>query len=249
MKRFISLLLALTLVLSILALVSCKGDDNDNDNNTVKTLAGKTPAELYELSKEKLDSATKYSVHTTQLITISGKTVNQTITNKVDIDNSYVEMYNDTTTDANMKVWYVDGIMYMDTSLGKSKCEYSKEQYIEDYIEDNPSESTFLDIPESWFSGVKFEKENEVWVLNLVISASKYNELLDNINLDGSITGDVVYKVYFDTDGNINKITTSFDMNVSGTLAHCDQTSYVTFDDVTVTAPADADSYQLTTMP
>lgn len=249
MKRIISLLLALTLVLSMLALVSCKGGDNDNDNNTVETLAGKTPRELYEFYKEQLAVATKYYVSTAQVITVSDVTANQTIINKLDGDNCYVEMHNDTTTAANMKIWYVDGIMYMDTSLGKSKCEYTKEQYLADYMDDDPSENTLLNIPESWFRDVKFEKENETWVLNFVISASKYNELFDNINIGGSINGNVVYKVYFDTNGNMNKVTTSFDMTVSGSSAHCDQVSLITFDDVTITAPSDADSYQLTTMP
>ena len=249
MKRIISLLLALTLVLSMLALVSCKGSNNDNDGNTVEALAGKTPRELYELSKEKLAATAKYSIISEQVITVSDVTVNQTVTRKLDGDNCYFETYNDTATDANMKIWYVDGIMYMDTSQGKSKCEYTKEQYMEDYMEEDPSESTLLDIPESWFVDVKFEKEGESWVLNLVISAAKYNELLANTNLGSTINGDVVYKVYFDTDGNMGKITTSFDMTVSGSDAHCDQVSFVTFDDFTVTAPDGAENYQLTAMP
>ncbi len=253
MKRILSLLLALTLAFSVFALVSCnKGGDDDSGNagaGKIETLAGKTPEELYEVSKTKLAEATSYSVSTTQVITMEGITMNQTAISKVDGDNSYVEMTNDTTPITNMKVWYVDGMMYMDTYSGKSKCEYSKEQYMEEYMGADPSESTLLDIPESWFTDVKFEKEGESWVLNFVISAAKYNELLDNLSLNGTISGDVVYKLYFDNNGNMTKLTTAFDMVVSGFTAHCDQVSYITVESVNVTVPADADSYQLTTMP
>lgn len=242
MRRIITLLLALVLVFSILTLVSCKKDENGNDNG-IETLAGKTPKQLYEISKEKLDDAKEYSITTTQLITMSAITMNQTIVNKVNGNNAYVETTNDSAPELNTKAWYVDGIMYQNLYTGKFKREYDKEKFMEEYMDNDPSEDTFLDIPDSWFKNVRFKKDGDIWTLNFVIDAAKYNELLDNLLLDGNITGDVIYKLYFDGEGNIDKLTTSFDMTIDGVSTHCYQISKITLGSVTVTAPSDTESY------
>jgi len=251
MKKIISLALTLVLMFSVFALVSCNGGDNTDDTlnaQTAETLAGKTPEQLYEASQEKLKEATEYSITTTQVITMSGMTMNQTVINKISGDNCYVKMTNDTTPMTNMEVWYVNGMMYMNLYNGKIKGEYDKEQYMQEYMGKDPSESTLLDIPESWYKDIQFKKDGDAWMLEFVISAEKYNELFENIDLGGSIAGDVVYKLYFDTEGNMDKLTTSFDMTVQGVSAHCDQVSNIVVENVTVTAPADADSYQTTTL-
>lgn len=254
MKKIISLLLALTLVFSLLALTSCKKGDDDDNSNTVATLAGKTPEQLYELSKTKLKEATSYSVNASQVITMQldgeDMTMNQTVISTVNGDNSYSKVTSDEMGELlNMEVWYVDGMLYSSMTGAKVKAPIDKDTYMEEYMGTDPKEDTLLDIPTSWFADVKFEKEGDKWVLNFLISGEKYNEMFDNLDLGGDIVGDVVYKIYFDADGNIEKMITTFDMTTMGVKAHCDSVAYITIGNVTVNPPADADSYILTTMP
>ena len=255
MKKIISLLLALTLAFSMLALVSCNSSDDDSNGGgkTVEKLAGKTPEELYELSRTKLAAATSYSVDSQQVITMSSAgesmTMNQTVVTKVNGNDSYMKSNNDTESSANMEVWYVDGMIYSSMLGMKIKAEMDKDAYMEEYMGTDPSETTLLDIPESWFENIKFEKEGDKWVLKFVVSGAKYTEVFENVGLGGEITGDVIYKLYFDGEGNIEKMSTVFDMTMMGIQAHCDSVSYIKLENVTITPPADADSYQLTTMP
>ena len=245
MKKIISLLLALTLAFSILSLVSCKGGEDGNTTETAKTLGGKTPKELYDVLKANLSNATDYSITSNQIISADGFEMNQTIIMKLDGDNGYVEIIDESDSGANVLVWYVDGMLYANYSGQKVKCAYDKEKYMETYMGSNPSESTLLDIPDSFFSDTEFEKEGECWVVKFVLVADKYNQLLDLFNVEGTVVGNVTYKLHFNTDGSINKLTTAFDMNVDGVMAHCDEVSYIALDNVTITAPQDADSYQL----
>lgn len=248
MKKIISLILAAVLTLSTLALVSCNKEDSDN-TETLDTLAEKTPEELYEITRSALSNATKCSVDTTQVIVIESEndsmTVSSEIISKVDGDNVYTKMSNDADPDSIMEIWYVDGMAYVSNESGKMKTEISKEEFLERYTNGSPSESTLLDIPESWFGDIKFEKMGESWVLSFIVSAERYNETFDSLNIEGTITGTVVYKVFFDSKGNVEKATTSFDMLIGGVTAHCDSVSEITLENVTVTAPADASSYML----
>ena len=237
------------------------GNDNGNDNNggnnngtgniTAETLAGKTPEQLYELSQTKLAEATSYSINATQVITMvygsEEMAINQTVISTVNGDNTYSKVYSDMGL-MDMEVWYVDGMLYSSMGGTKVKAPMDKDAFMEEYMGTDASEETLLDIPTSWFSNVKFEKEDTKWVLNFVISGDKYNEMFDNIDLGGEIVGDVIYKLYFDDDGNIEKMVTIFDMSIEGVNAHCDSVSYITIGNVTVTPPADADSYTLTTL-
>ncbi len=246
MKKIISLLLAL--VLSTLVLVSC----GDSDNG-VATLDGKTPEELYELSQQSLAAATSYTVNATQVITMSAggqsMTINQVVISEINGDEAHLKATNDMESSMNMEVWYVDGIVYSSMFGIKAKAEVDKEAFMEEYMDKDPSESTLLDIPESWYKNIKFQKTGDDWYIKFVISGEKYTEYFAEAGLGGTITGDVTHKVFFDDDGNLEKITTSFDLDMQGISAHCDSISTVTIGNVTITAPADADSYQAVDIP
>ena len=248
MKRILTFLLCIALAVSMLGLVSC----SDEDAKTVEKLDGKTPEELYEFSQQKLKEAKAYHVLSTQDIVISATvngetesmTMKQTVESKINGDNSYVKTSNSEESSASMEAWYVDGVVYTTVAGAKIKKEISKDKYMQQYMGTDPSESTLLDIPESWFKDIKFEKEENSWVINFTVSGEKYTEAFGNIGLDSaSINGDVSYKIYFDKNGNIEKLAASFDMQVYGASAHCDSISTITIGDVEVTAPEDADSY------
>ena len=242
------------MLFSVFALVSCNSsDDDDGSKKTVEKLAGKTPEELYELSRTKLAEATSYSVDSTQVITMTAgtesMTMNQSVISKIDGNNSYIKTNNDMESLANIEVWYIDGMLYGSLYGQKIKAEMDKEAFMQEYMDTDPSESTLLDIPESWFENIKFEKDGDSWVLKFVVSGAKYTEVFENVGFGGEISGNVKYNLYFDNEGNIQKMTTVFDMTMDGIQAHCDSVSYITIEQVTITPPEDADSYQLTVMP
>jgi hypothetical protein len=125
---------------------------------------------------------------------------------------------------------------------------------MEQYMNADPSESTLLDIPKSWFEDVRFKEIDGEYKIEFDISGEKYNELLENLGLDiVQVDGNVKYSVYFDDDGNLTHIITEFDMDSSAmganVDAHCVSTSIIKLKNVTVTAPEDADSYQLVANP
>ncbi len=252
MKKLLALLLAMTLIFSMFVLASCgnkdKDDDkNDGDDSTMETLAGKTPEELYETAKEKLSAATSFIITAEQeiVMTYEGEsmTMNQTVISKRQGDNEYVKSYNDMSPAANMEVWYVDGMLYANTSSGKIKTELDKEQFMQQYMSKDPSESTLLDIPESWFEDMKFEAKDDRWVLKFSISEEKYEEMLTKIGNPVDVVDDVQYEIIFDDDGNLEEIITLFNMEIYGVSASAVSTSTVSYEQFTITPPADADSY------
>ncbi len=250
MKKILLILLALTLAFSSLGLVSC--DKEEDGANFVATLNGKTPKELYELSRGILQEATSYSVTASQVITMTANgqklTMNQTAISKLNGDNSYMKMTNDFVSDANMEAWYVDGIVYSSMAGVKAKAEITKEEYMQNYMNTDPSETTLLDIPESWFKDIKFKEEKDGWSLNFVVDGTKYTELFGNLGLNASVSGNVKYTLFFDEDGNVEKLNSVFDANVSGVKAHYVTESIIKIEPVTITPPADADSYQSVTL-
>ena len=249
MKKILSLILVMILAFSVIALAACQ----PADDGTIDTLAGKTPEELYQLSQEKLREATSYSVYSAQVITMTyggqSMVMNQTVNSKVNGDNTYSKVENDTSPANNMEAWYIDGTVYGITQGMKIKSNITKEEYMEKYMGTDPSESTLLDIPQSWFENIVFEKEGDGWALNFVVSGEKYTQVFKNIGLQGAtISGDVNYKMIFTADGELVKLVTSFDMLVQGVTAHCDSISEITIGAVTVTAPENPDSFQYVTL-
>ena len=247
MKKIFTLLLCVALLTSMLSLVSCRQDIDDGPKYS-ETLNGQTPEQLYEFSQDKLKQATSYSVITTQVIEMTygeeSYTMNQTVESKINGDNTYNKSNNDMAPSAAFEAWYVDGICYSNMYGYKYKAAISKAEYMEEYMNVDPSESTLLDIPESWFENVKFERVGKDNILRFVVSGERYTELFGNVGLGSvSIVGDVDYCIYFDDDGNLNKLVSTFDMLVQGVTAHCESVSIITIGDVVVTAPADAASY------
>ena len=227
--------------------------DNDGDEVTDE-LAGMTPDELYEFCRAQLQTATSYYVENEQLITISyqgeSMTATQTVVNKLNGDNIYVNIDSEMDSSVNMETWYIDGMMYVNMGGRKMKAVIDMDAFKEQYLGTSATESALIDIPESWFNDIQFEKEDEKWALVFVVSGQKYNEVYENTGLDVvDIVGDVTYKIYFNELGEILGAFTSFDMEMDGLDGydvHCDTYSDITIGEYEITPPADADNYQLT---
>lgn len=241
MKKLFSLLLMLTLLFSTLSFVSCTEAEKE-------TLAGKTPEELYEECLEKVSIAKEYSTEVSQTITFDDKdlqTQKQTMYQKFNGTDGYAKLESKTAPEINFESWYVDGISYVSVEGYKIKGRIDKEEFIRQYLNADPGEGMLLDVPKSYFEGIKFEKEKGDWVLKFLLSKDKFNDVFENMGLGAvDITDDIEYNVYFDDDGNIQKIITEFDMKANGYTAHCYSEAKVTLENVTITPPEDADSYQ-----
>ena len=273
MKKIFALLLTVVLAFSLVFMTSCSGEGaTENGTTGLETLAGKTPEQLYDASVEALAMAGSFEVTTESEIimemNVSGIQVDvitkQWATSKINGDDSYMKsgststmMYQDQIVpmgDLNpMEVWHVDGICYAISNEGKIKGELDKEKFMQDYMGKDPQESTLLNLPESWFNDIKFEAAEEgTYVLNMSVSGEEYTEyfgnVFDGLGYDFTIGDDVIYKIYFDSEGNLTKYTAEFTMSyvingVAGT-ADCTSVSYVDIKDVAIEAPENADSFQ-----
>jgi len=271
MKRIFAMLLSVVLVFSLAFMTSCGDDGNDGADGSLERLAGKTPEELYDASAAALAMAGSYEVISENDIvmdmSVSGQEVfvvmKQSATSKINGEDTYMKSTSTSemitmgqTTPlgdvAPMEVWYIDGICYSYMMGVKAKAAVDKEQFAQKYMGKDPKESTLLDLPESWFEDIKFDLADDGYVLNMVVSGEEYTQFIGNVyeelGYDLAIDGDVDYKIFFDKDGNLTKITADFNMiyNIQGTsgTAKCNSVSKVSLKDVTVEAPANADEFQ-----
>ena len=249
MKKIASFILAVILAFSALTLVSCGGDDSSN-GDVLDKLAGKAPDELYEITKTALKSASKYSISSTQVTIVDPDNdawaFETNVIGAYDGEKVYAKMTNDQDPDDTMEIWYVDGMAYVSREDGKTKSEISKTEFTSLYTRGLPTENALLDIPKSWFDGLKFERyEEEDWMVTVTVSAQQYIEEFGAPETDGTMTGDVVYKILFDGEGNVKSVCTSFDMKIGAIDAHCDIISEIVLNNVSVSAPEDASSYVL----
>lgn len=247
MKKYLALILCLVMCLSMV-LVGC---DKEEAAKELQELAGKTPEELYNASLEALKEAGSFSCETTQKIEMTygdqTMTMNQTVISKQNGYDMYMKSTNDTAPSAEMEVTYVDGVYYLNQAGRKTKQEISHEQ-MDDLYESlygsSMAESTLLNIPADWFNDITFKQDGSYYTLTFMVSGEKYTELMGNAGIAGaSFEEDVQYVVYFTTDGTLEKVVTTFDFEIMGVEAHCVSTGLVVIGDVTITAPADADTY------
>ena len=270
MKKLLSLLLVLILALGVL--VACDstetGGNDDKDTSDggstdggetdggkteegLKELAGKTPEELYAETLEKLASYTLFKSETTQDIALSieGQTFEmvQTVTSVLDGKNSYFRSYakNIDGSEIVNEGYYVDGMLYNATN--KLVVELPYEDYVRDYLGGEEGESLLLNIPESWFSDIRFVEKDGLYSLVFTISGDKYEEFFTKSGLTETADeiSDVTYSVNFDKDGELVDIVTEFSMNVMGADATVYSKSEIILEGVAkVEKPADADSYR-----
>ena len=257
MKKFLALLMCAVMLCSCFMLTACedveeeikdKIADETDENGDLKTLGGKTPEQLYTDASSLLKNATNFTLTAKQDITMEmqgEKTeMKQTVVQKIDGDNSYYKTSG--VEGAESEGWYVDGVIYTVMGGVKAKATLSKKDYYEKFLGSSEEESKIFDIPESWFKDIVIKQEGAEYYIQFSVSGEEYSKLLEKADLGANIGENVEYKVYFDKDGKILRMTTDFDMNVQGIKASTHTESI--FSDVgttkAVTAPADADSYQ-----
>ena len=252
MKRTLAFILCLLLCLSVCLAGCSEGNQESGDNGIIK-VAGKTPEELYAEALAELKTATSFEAITTQKIVMKAEgqteTMNQTAISRQNGYDVYFKTENDMTPQAEMEVTYVGGVYYLKQNGQKYKMSISHDEMDElisqMYGGSSAAEQTLLSIPEEWFKDVAFEKDGSSYTMTIKVAAEKYTELIGNMGISGAtFTSDVEYKVYFDANGNLQKTTATFTFDVYGVQCDCVSTSVITIANITISAPADADSYQ-----
>lgn len=260
MKKLVVLLFCLVLVFSTVILTACDDvvswingggettDGGDEGEINPKKLNGKTPEQVYARAQQVLAESTTYECVTDQVITISADdetmTMNQSVLIRVNGNNSYLKTENDLSPAAEYESWYVDNVCYVFMSGYKYKMEISLEEYTQEYMGGDSTESTLLQIPEDSFADTIFEQDGDYYVIRFEFDEEVYNEILANMGLgEADIIGDVEYSVYFDAEGNLVKMHTDFSMDYMGYTAVCTSVTEFTLTDVVITAPDDADSF------
>ena len=249
MKKLLSALLSVIMIVSLLALTSCGG----GDGNQVETLNGKTPEEVYQASLETAKNLTSFSMTADQVITMTmgeeKMEMTQTVISKLDGHNSYSKIAN--SMGGSAETWYVDDVLYTVSGNQKIKVNIAWEDYVAEYMpEGATAENAIMNVPEDWFvDGMKFNKVDDGrYCLNFDVDSEKVIDYMSESfgSMFGAINavGNFKYEMYFDENGNFSECNISAELEMEGVTATIVSSSKITdINSTTVTAPTDADSF------
>ncbi len=262
MKKISAIILVLVMAVSVFSFSSCgllgggntfgngdSAENNEEQRELVSTLNGQGPEEIYSSALTKTKSLFNFEFDTTQKITMgvfgSEITTTQYVTAKFDGTNIYIKVSNDMVPGANMEVWFVDGVCYAIGEGHKVYTTISEEEFENDFLAEGSFdiEEALMNVPKDWFKDLQFVKEGEhSFYLDFEMDASDYMEYMGGTELggmlEGSVNVDVSYKVYFDGEGNLGNIVTSFIMDMAGIREEVESISVVkNIGTTTVTAP------------
>ena len=253
MKKILSIILALTTILSTLHLISC---GKAKDGETLERLATKTPYELYTAERASIGKANHYTITTTKVITQStamgGGVSTETTLTKLGGDNAYAKITNSKSPSATTEAWFIaeEGLTYASTSEDKTRYSDSLSGFTKNYLNRNASDLIMLNVGEEVFEEKKFERSGDYWVVSFVLTDEAYQNFIINVFTTGIFDisslpeGDVTYKIYFTDSGKLAKTVTSYDVSSMSGGSHCEITTEINLSDVSVTPPADASSYE-----
>ena len=255
------------------------GDDTEadsGDEDILETLNDQTPFEVYSSFGAKLEAVTGNCTVTSSSRTVTTMVVmNQNIDAVTDISmvvktngkNSYSKSTTSTSASgANvetvMETWYVDGVIYTTDGTQKLKLEITEEEARELVYGDAAGESSIMDIPESWFEGVCFERQKDgTFVMKINMSGDRMEEAIDRLGLATEVgleISDIKYEYKLDKTGMMLGCEAKYTMEMSdasenslysGSAEGTISTTYSNMGTTEeITAPADADTYTVVTL-
>lgn len=252
-------------------------DDVKNEEEAVlEKLNNQTPFEVYSSFGTKLEAVTGNCTVTSSSKTVSTMVImNQSIDAVTDISmvvktngkNQYSKSVNTTTASgANveivMETWYVDGVIYTTDGANKLKLEVTEEEARELVYGDAAGENSIMDIPESWFEGVCFERQKDGnFVMKIDMSGDRMEEAIDRLGISKGIgleISDIKYEYKLDKTGMLLGCEAKYTMEMaeddSSSLGSMKSEGVIstTYSDMGTTeeikAPADADTYTVVTL-
>ena len=255
-----------------------KGEDESSSKNdkVVEQLNGMTPYEVYsEFSEKLVQLSSNCTIVATSnvdsVISVSGQafvsTTDIEMIGKTCGDNSYSKTTTVTSVSGNtvttvMETWYVDGVLYMINDMGDGNVQRLKMVITKEqantvvYGDKKEGEGSIIDIPESWFNDVSFEKQKDGnYIMNIDMSGSRMAQAIQRL---GIATGeldisDIHYAFKVDKEGMILSSTGDYTMslggeeggaNYSASAVGAMETKYSDFGTTKdIEVPEDADSY------
>ena len=267
MKKILALMLCFVMIFSLCALTSCMddgdeatsttgsseqtpGSGNGDNRPTVDTLGGMTAEEAYAAALAQLAEFNNFTMVTTQDITMTvtgyGEMVmNQTVVTKMAGSNVYIKTENDMEPTAEMECWFVNDWFYAISQGVSFKANITYAEFMEKYGPDASADSMLIGFPAEWFKDIKFYVDGDSYYIELVMSSEEYLNYVDNTTgMDISSADDIVYKVYFDAEGNLGDVITEFDFTANGVVCSVMSVSVISDVDTTeIAAPANGDSF------
>ena len=268
MKLFKRLSLFLVLVLVTLAssvmLSACGGSDDDTE--TVATLNGKTPIEVYRAAEEKLDNVSNAKISGDAKIKIEISGSGMSLTESMDMTilsekngesihtkmeataNGYAE------TEMLEEEWFVNGMLYTyskeGTDLSKTKESMTYDEYVNS--DSGSGDDDFLiEFEDEVLENAKFTKSGGKYHINVTLTGDEVNDLTSDMidSIAGGFEFDkVVYKLSFNKDGDLVGMTISFSgsMTAEGATMSMEITIKlaITYGNVgVINPPADSSTY------
>lgn len=280
------LLLVLSLALTLSCFVGCDmvdiniGDIGKPEEESLpvslEKIDNKTPYEVYSSFGESIENmADNYAVSSTYETKIESlasgiksETSNILYTDTViHGDNAYMKVKivsksENTDITSTYELFYVDGILYLNSEDSKIKLKADKETVktvmdINKYVSTN----TITELPKDWFDGVKFEYQNDgSYMMKLNINSDRTADAIKKFNIPitvGSDINNIEYSCNVDKSGNPMRFdlfaSMSISMGENGTdgtesitntktcHATCEYSSFGSTNEITL--PTDADSY------
>ena len=245
----------LAIVLLILSLASCNIDtqeeqrdsdptDSEEQSGNIDAATTKSPLEMYRAAEELLKSLTNYEMSmVSQSHVTYGSSVMDSKTETLykvygdDVYYSYAE--NGETVSQR---WFVDGYLYRSDAISKERVEMSVEEHKKNL--GTPSDGNLLlALEDSMFEGLSVQKDEDLYVLNIELSAENYKKYVG-----ADIIEPASYVIYFDANETLVRMHMKAKQSVYGMfLVEGSTDIYLKNVGTTesISAPDDAEDYRV----
>ena len=272
MTRKLALLLVMALLIStcLFTLSACDDDDDDDGDEIeiVDTLNGKTPLEIYREAETKLESASNAEMSGVADISVKisgdGISVNQsmdmTMLSQINGETMYTKITQESSGVAGSNMiqesWLVGGMFYERIEDEEENYKVKTPMTYDEYIEaDGDDSEYFIDITSGLLDNAKFKKDGNNYYLDLKLTGEQIQQYAGDLvsSFGNGMAFDTLnYRMCFDQNGDLKGFNISFGGSATeeGMTMEMEMTMRV---DVkygtvgTITAPADAGSYELET--
>ncbi len=252
-KRFLALILAIITVFSLSACntaetadepeTSISDTDAPSEDAEITALAGKTPLEAYRAAEEYVAAMDNYELAMTyeSNVEYNGTTMKSSTESIYRVNDNQLYYYYGVDGDTVSEHWCTDNFFYQNSSIAKQKLEMTFEEYKKN--RGVPTDGGVLvELKDSYFEGVVFEKKDGEYTLSFEISVEDYAEYSGV-----TLTKPAPYVVHFDENANpIGMYMNTTQLVYGMFLVNGDMNIYIKNVGTTadIAAPDDADDYQ-----
>lgn len=237
-------------------------EDSDTGVLRYETLNGMTPWQLYYQERSRINVASNFTVVADEEMFVhllqNGETFDYddkqtTVKKYVGNDFSMVSQNADSVNQLNCQ--YVGGMVYnVRSEDGHAIRYYATPDQLSQVLGMNPFAAKFVNIPDSWFSGIvflKYQNDNR-YCLEFELQSEQHNLIFENTDIfksfDTSEISNVKYTVYFTEEGRLESAVSSAVLKTQNngmetTVDYINRSSVKDFDVTVVAAPSNPQMY------